>query len=110
MNDKYQVILCIVNAGFAEAVMDAAKEVGASGGTILNARGTVRKEAEKLLNIEIQNEKELVMIIVPSKIKDDVLHSIYQKVGLKTKGQGIAFSLNIDEVVGIDQSLENKKK
>ncbi|MCQ2090885.1 MAG: P-II family nitrogen regulator [Fibrobacter sp.] len=98
---SHEVIFCIVNAGFSEAVMDAAKEAGARGGTILNARGTANKEAESLFHIAIQPEKEIVMILVDAKIKDAVLHSLYQKAGLDTMGQGIAFSLPVDHVVGL---------
>jgi len=98
---SHEVIFCIVNAGYSEAVMDAAKGAGARGGTILNARGTANKEAESLFHIAIQPEKEIVMILVDVKIKDDVLHALYQKAGLDTMGQGIAFSLPVDNVVGL---------
>ena len=101
MNDKYQMILCIVNSGFSETVMDAAKEVGARGGTIIHARGTANKEAEQFFHISIQPDKEIVMILVPSEIKDDVLHAVYRQAGLKTEGQGIAFSIAVDEAVGL---------
>ena len=43
---NHEVIFCIVNTGFSETVMEAAKDAGARGGTILNARGTANKEAE----------------------------------------------------------------
>ena len=101
MTFQHEVIFCIVNAGFSEAVMDAAKEFGARGGTVIRARGTANAEAEKLFQIAIQPEKEIVMILVDSKIKNDILHALYQAVGLKTPGQGIAFSLPVDNVVGI---------
>lgn len=39
----YEVIFCIVNAGYSELVMDAAKEVGARGGTVMHAKGTANK-------------------------------------------------------------------
>lgn len=113
----YEVIFCVVNAGYSELVMDAAKEVGARGGTVINARGTANKEAEKFFGITVQPEKEIVLILVPSSIKDDVLHAIYRQAGLKSAGQGIAFSLAADDVVGIsapsanaaDGSAENEK-
>ena len=35
---KHEVILCIINSGFSDAVMDAARELGAGGGTVINAR------------------------------------------------------------------------
>ena len=98
---KHEMIMCIVNAGFSETVMEAAKSAGARGGTILNGRGTANKEAESFFHIAIQPEKDVVMILVPAEIKDAVLHALYQKAGLDTMGQGIAFSLPVDEVVGL---------
>ena len=55
---NYELIVCIVNAGFSELVMDAAKEVGARGGTVIHAKGTANKDAEKYFKITIQPEKE----------------------------------------------------
>ena len=102
---KYEVVLCIVNAGYSELVMDAAKEVGARGGTVISARGTANKEAEQFFHITIQPDKDIVMILVPEEIKDAVLHAIYQQAGLKSAGQGIAFSMAVDEVVGISSPV-----
>lgn len=98
----FELVMCIVNKGFSDSVMDAAKIVGATGGTVLNARGTANNEAEKLFAITIQPEKEIVLILVPSKIKDDVLHALYKAVGLNTPGQGIAFAVPVDNVVGLN--------
>ena len=103
MNEQFnhEVIFCIVNAGFSDAVMDAARELGAKGGTVLHARGTANPEAEKLFNITVQPEKEIVVIIVKSEQKDPILKNLYQKVGLKAPGYGIAFSMPVTYVVGI---------
>ncbi len=102
--ENYEMIMCIVNTGFSETVMDAAREVGARGGTVIHARGTANKEAEQFFHISIQPDKEVVMILVPAKIKDDVMHAIYRNAGLKTEGQGIAFSVPVDDVVGISSA------
>ena len=93
----YEAVFCIVNAGYSDIVMDAAREVGARGGTVIHARGTANKEAEQFFQITIQPDKEIVMILVPSDIKDAVLRD----AGLKTAGQGIAFSMPVNDVVGI---------
>lgn len=106
MEFKHEAIFCIVNSGYSEAVMDAAKKLGARGGTIMNARGTANKEAEKFFNITIQPEKEIVMILVPSALKEDILHALYKQVGLDTPGQGIAFALPVDGVVGLSDDGE----
>lgn len=99
--NNFEVILCIVNNGFSEVVMDAAKKFGAKGGTVIHGRGTAAKEAEKFFNITIQPEKEIVMILVASKIKDNILKGLYDAIGMDTNAQGIAFSLPVDDVIGI---------
>ncbi|MBQ7323320.1 MAG: P-II family nitrogen regulator [Clostridia bacterium] len=108
MEFQYQTIFCIVNSGYSEQVMDAAKKLGARGGTILNARGTANKNAETFFGITIQPEKEIVMIVVPTAIKDSLLHALYKEVGLDTPGQGIAFALPVDSVVGLSEEPETK--
>lgn len=101
MKTSHECIVCIVNTGFADTVMDAARKFGARGGTILHARGTANRAAEEFFHITIQPEKELVLILVPTAIKNDILHALYQAVGLDTPGQGIAFSLPVDGAVGL---------
>ena len=106
MADKFELVVAIVNQGFGDSVMDAARECGARGGTILNARGTAREEAESKFGIMIHPDKEVVLILANTKIKDNILHAIYEQVGLDTPGQGIAFTTPVDDVVG----LTTKKK
>ena len=109
MKYQHEVIFCIVNAGFSDTVMDVAKEFGARGGTVIHARGTANSEAEKLFEITVQPEKEIVMILVPTEIKNDILHALYQAVGLKTPGQGIAFSMPVTAAVGLSTHTDAKK-
>ncbi len=103
MADKFehQVIVCIVNNGFADEAMDAARAVGVKGGTVLSARGTANLEAEKAFHIQIQPEKEMILILVTEDIKDDVLHALYRTVGTHTPAHGIAFALPVDGVTTI---------
>ena len=108
MEFNHEAIFCIVNSGYSEAVMEAAKKFGARGGTVINARGTAGKEAETFFHITIQPEKEIVMILVPSEIKENVMHALYKEVGLDTAGQGIAFAMPVDGVVGISNGNEQK--
>ena len=98
---KYEMILCIINAGFSETVMDAARAAGARGGTLLRGRGTANREAEEFFHITVQPDKEIVMILVPQEIRDAVLKNIYTAAGLNPAGQGLAFSLAVDRTVGL---------
>ena len=109
MRFQHKAIFCIVNSGYSDVVMEAAKKLGASGGTVINARGTAPKDAESIFGITIEPEKEIVMILVPSSIKASVLHALYQEAGLDTAGQGIAFALPVDGVVGLSTPTKQEK-
>lgn len=87
---------------------DGCQKAGARGGTVINAKGTANLEAEKFFNITVQPEKEIVMIVVPSAIKNELLTALYKEVGLDSPGQGIAFSLPIDKAVGLASPVQDK--
>lgn len=106
---NFEVVFCIVNAGFSEKVMEVVRSVGATGGTVIKATGTANPQAEKIFGISISPEKEIVMIVVDKIIKDNVLKAIYENVGLNTKGSGIAFSLPINAVVGFEKAEKEGK-
>lgn len=108
MDRKYEVIFCVINAGFSEEVMTAARKAGARGGTIIKGRGTASREAEQVFNISIQPEKEIVMILVPTEIKDHVLRMIYDSVGLDAEGQGIVFTLPVERALGLKDDAQEK--
>ena len=109
MDNEYVVILCIINNGFSETAMEAAKQQGARGGTVIHGRGTASKEAEKFFNISIQPEKEIVMILAKKEIKDAILKGLYNAVGTSTPAQGIAFALPVDDVIGVDSTKKVEK-
>lgn len=110
MDNEFVMILCIINNGFSETAMDAAKMCGARGGTVIHGRGTASKEAEKFFNISIQPEKEIVMILAKKEIKAAILQGLYNAVGTSTPAQGIAFALPVDEVIGIDNNKKAVEK
>ena len=107
---KYEMIICIVNAGFSGIVMEAAKKEGTGGGTVIHARGTADKEAEQFFHISVQSEKDVVMMVVPAGIKDNVLHAIYRKIGPDTEGQGIAFSVPVSKAIGLSYDGDTMNK
>ena len=100
---EYVVIFSIVNEGFSDSVMSAARAAGARGGTVISARGTVNEQARALFDIEVSGEKEIVVILVKNELKDGILKAINQEVGLNKPGQGIVFSMPVDSVVGLGE-------
>lgn len=110
IGNDYEVIYAIVNHGYSDLVMNAAKTAGARGGTILSARGTGSKEAESFFGITVTPEKEIVLILVPKAIRDKVLLAINDGAGMSTNGMGIAFSVPVSDVVGIESPVGPTEK
>lgn len=98
---EHEVIFAIVNSGFAEDVMEVAREQGVRGGTILNARGVVREDAAAFFGITLHADKEILMMVVEKSLRDKVLNAIYKEMGMAKKAKGIAFSLPVSDVAGL---------
>ena len=94
--NAYEMINIIVNKGYAEDAMAAARKAGAGGGTILSARGTAKEGDEKFFGMEIVPEKEMLMILVPSDKKEAVLDAVKSLPCLEKAGSGIVFSSEVE--------------
>lgn len=106
--NDHEVIFAIVNSGFAEDVMDIAREQGVRGGTILNARGVARADEAAFFGITIHHEKEILMMVVEKSIRDNVLNALYKEMGMAKKAKGIVFALPVSDVAGLVQIEEQK--
>ena len=116
MNFQHEVIFCIVNAGFADAVMDAAKEYGARGGTVIHARGTGSHLAEKFMGVTLVPEKEMIFIVVRKDQKNAIMRAIMDEAGTGTKAGAIVFSLPVTDTAGmrmmeeIEEGLQSEEE
>ncbi len=87
----YEVINIIVNKGYAEDAMAAARKAGAGGGTIIGARGTAREGDATFFGVDIVPEKEMLMILVPQDKKEPVVAAIKELACFQKAGSGIIF-------------------
>ena len=97
----FKLITVVVPKGAAEQVIDAAAKAGAKGGTIINARGAGIHETEKVFMMDIEPEKEIVIIIANSAGARALIDSIRESLDLDEAGKGILFVQNIGEVYGM---------
>ena len=107
--NEHEVILAIVNSGFAEDVMEVAREKGVRGGTIINARGVIKEDAAAFFGITLHADKEILLMVVEKSIRDEVLNAIYKEMDMAKKAKGIAFSLPVSDVAGLAQKIEATK-
>ncbi|MCQ2576316.1 MAG: transcriptional regulator [Treponema sp.] len=88
---NYELINVIVNKGYAEDAMAAARKAGAGGGTIINARGTAKESDAKFFGMKIVPEKEMLMILVPADKKEEIVKAINSLPCFNESGSGIIF-------------------
>ncbi len=90
-DNTYQMINVIVNKGYAEDAMAAARKAGAGGGTIISARGTAKEGDAAFFGMTIVPEKDMLMILVPSDKKDAIVNAITELPCFDQAGSGIIF-------------------
>ena len=101
-NCGYKVLYIIVNAGFADEVVEIIREAGAGGATIINARGTGSTHKE-FLGITIDAEKEIVLSLVDGKIAKSILSVVKEKMGSNTEANGICFIMPVDNMTTLNK-------
>ena len=100
-NQAFDLIVTIVNRVRQRTSIDAAREGGAEGATVVLGRGSGIHEKGTFLGIPIEPAKDLVLIVTPEEKTDRILESIQHKVELDKPGHGIGFVIPLKKVVGI---------
>ena len=97
----YQMITAIVDKGKAEDVVSAAEKAGSRGGTVVNARGSGAHETSKLFSMEIEPEKQIVIILAKVDVAKNIVNSIKDELKMDEPGNGIVYTQPVDKAFGI---------
>ena len=97
----HDLIIVIANRGYIDLVMDAAREAGAYGGTVIQAKGTGMASAEKFMGVSLAAEKEMIFIVTKTEQKNSIMKAVMQQVGVESKAQAIVFSLPVTDTAGL---------
>lgn len=92
---ELKALYVIVNAGFASSIVDIARSLGATGATIINARGSVAKP-KTILGITIDSEKEIVLSVVEKEVAMKVVEAVKTQAGVGTAAHGLCFFLPVE--------------
>ncbi len=90
-----KALYVIVNAGFSSQIVDIARECGATGATIINARGSAQKP-QTILGITIDSEKEIVLSVVEEVVANKVMEAVKEKAGVGTSAHGLCFYMPVE--------------
>ena len=97
----YKVITVIVDKGKAEDVVDAATKAGSKGGTIMNGRGSGIHETSKLFSMDIEPEREIVIILSETGMTEAIVASIRKDLNMDEPGNGIIYIQDVNKTYGI---------
>ena len=103
---QYDLIVAAVAAGFAEEAMDAARTVGAAGGTIIHAHALNNTKAEQFIGVSLMQEQDILLILTKREGKLPIMQALFEKVGLKTQAGGVIVSVPVDKTAGISVADE----
>lgn len=101
MATKWKMITIIVNVGYADDIMDAARKAGAGGGTITHARGTASPEDVRFLGVPLVPEKEMIMILCESEKTDTIVNAISSLECLDEPGIGILYTQGVSDFMNL---------
>ncbi len=98
---KRVMIAAVVNHGFSEEVMNAARDAGAGGGTVVHGRSGGNETAMIHWGMSIQEEREIVLIVADVDKKLKIMQAISDKCGMHSDAKGVVMSMPIDAVIGL---------
>ncbi len=98
--NNMKALYIIVNAGFADEVVEIAREAGAGGATIINTRGTGAVH-KAILGITIDAEKEMIVSLVDGDTAEKVIAAVKEKAGLKSPASSICFVMPVEKMIGV---------
>jgi len=97
----HELIVVIAEQGYTNLIMDAARDAGAYGGTVIHAKGTGKEAAEKFMGVSLALEKEIIYIVTKTEQKNAIMSAIMKEAGLDSKAKSIAFSLPVTDTAGL---------
>ncbi|CAM3019310.1 P-II family nitrogen regulator [Hathewaya histolytica] len=97
-----EAIIIIVDRGKADKIVKIAKKHGANGATIFYGRGTGGTEAKHFFNIEVDDCKEIIIILSEKNKVNPIMDAISKEKNLDKPGKGIIFSFPISRLIGLN--------
>ena len=97
----YGLIIVAVNRGYTEEVMKTARQAGASGGTIIRSRLANAEQAEDFYGMQLDSEKELLVMLVSSSSRNAILDAINSEYGLRSPAQSVIMAIPVEKAFKI---------
>lgn len=105
---RFKMIMVFVEDHKTDEVMDAAREAGATGATVINnARGEGLKKSKTFFGLSLETQRDVVVFLVEEHLSRHILEEIERVGEFETRpGTGIAFQIDVEDAVGVGQQAK----
>lgn len=107
---RFKTIFATVKSDITDQVVDAAKNAGATGATIIPARGTGIREAKTFFGLSLEAQTDIILFLLEEHMVDTILETIGKAGRFNRPGTGIAFVIPVEQVIGLESQIETFKK
>ncbi len=107
---RFKLIIASVKADMTDRIVDAAKSTGATGATIIPARGTGIHEAKTFFGLSLEAQTDIIMFLIEEHLVLNVLDAIKTTGEFHKPGTGIAFVMPVEHVIGLESQMEQFKE
>ena len=106
---KFKLIVAYVKPSITDVIVDAMKEQGATGATIIPARGTGIHEAKTFFGLSIEDQTDIIMFLVEEHVVEDLLKVMRLAGKFDEPGTGIAIVLSVEHITGLESQMKKFK-
>jgi len=103
----FKLIIALVEDDKTENVLDAAREAGATGATVINhARGEGLIRSKSFFGLTLETQRDVLLFLVEEHLSRKILEKIAKVGEFDIKpGTGIAFQVDVEDAVGVAQQV-----
>lgn len=104
---RFKLIIAFTEDSITDKVLDAAREKGATGSTVIPiARGEGIKPAKTFLGLSVETQRDVLLMLVEEHRSRDILETIEETGEFESNpGTGIAFSIDVEDAVGVSHQV-----
>ena len=106
---QFKLIIAFVKPSITDKVVDAMKDAGATGATIIPARGTGIHEAKSFFGLSIEDQTDIIVFLVEEHTVENLLKVIQLAGKFDKPGTGIALVLPVEHIAGLESQMKKFK-
>ena len=104
----FKLIISFVEDSKTDLVMNAAREAGATGATVINnARGEGLAKKKTFFGLSLETQRDVVLFLVEEHLSRHILEKIAEVGEFEERpGTGIAIQIDVEDAVGVMHQIE----